>query len=467
MSKGAAAQGYRRTALVVACALFMQNLDATILTTALPTMAREFAVPPANMSLALTGYLLALAVFIPASGPVADRFGGRRTFQAAIALFVLGSVACGFSRGLETLVAARFLQGIGGAMMVPVGRLVLLRSIQKHEMVAAMAWLTMPAMIGPIVGPPIGGAIVTWLDWRWIFWVNVPIGLLGVMLVGRHIAEMVPSRRTPFSAVSFLLCAAALAPLIFGLQLAGRSNHAGIAIGLIVLGAAAALLYLHHARRVAYPLLDVTLMRIPTFRLSVLGGGLIRLTQGAMPFLMPMLLQYAFGLNAAASGGVTLAMAMGAFVMKGVARHLLKRFGFRTTLTTIGVLAPLSFAITGFIDRGWPMPVIFALLLVCGFMISLQFTAYNAIAYADVDHERMSRATSFYATFQQLSLSLGICAGASALGLAMQWHSHIEPAFGDFTAAIWTVTGISLLATVANLSFDRNAGAELSGHRPG
>lgn len=456
---------YRKTALIVACALFMQNLDATVLATALPTMARDFAVPPAGMSLALTGYLLALAVFIPASGPVADRFGARRTFQAAIALFVLGSVACGFSRGLTMLVAARFLQGIGGALMVPVGRLVLLRSVEKHEMVAAMAWLTMPAMIGPILGPPVGGAIVTWLDWRWIFWINVPMGLVGVVMVGRHIADMAPTQRMPFDVVGFVLCGFALAPLIFGLQLAGRSGHAGMAAVLIAVGALATLLYLRHARRTEHPLLDITLLRIPTFRLSVIGGTLIRVTQGAMPFLMPMLLQLSFGLTAAASGGVTLATALGAFAMKGAARKLLKRFGFRATLSTIGVLSPLCYAVAGLIGPGWPMPGIFALLLVCGFLVSLQFTAYNVIAYADVDSEQMSRATSFYATFQQLSLSLGICAGASVLGLAMHWRGHVEPTFGDFAAAIWTVTGISLLAIVSNLGFARDAGDEVSGRR--
>ncbi|WP_218018808.1 MFS transporter [Novosphingobium rosa] len=457
---------YQRVALIVACALFMQNLDATVLATALPTMAREFGVSPSDISLALTGYLLALAVFIPASGPVADRFGARKTFQAAIAVFVLGSVACGFAPGLATLVMARFLQGIGGALMVPVGRLVLLRSVRKDEMVAAMAWLTMPAMIGPILGPPVGGAIVTWLDWRWIFWINVPMGVLGIVLVGRFIADTAPETHTPFDRMGFILCALALAPLIFGLQLAERVGQGPVAMLLIGLGALATLLYVRHARRTAFPLLDIALMRIATFRLSVIGGTLIRITQGAMPFLMPMVLQLAFGLNAAASGGITLSTALGAFAMKGVARRALRRFGFRTTLAVIGVASPLCYAIAGWIGPGWPMGAIFALLMVCGFLVSLQFTAYNAIAYADIPADHMSRATSFYATFQQLSLSLGICAGATTLGLAMRWHGHVRPGFKDFSLAIWTVTGLSLLALLANLAFRRDAGAELSGHIP-
>ncbi len=459
-------QDFRKTALIVACGLFMQNLDATVLATALPTMARDFNVTAPGISLALTGYLLALAVFIPLSGAAADRFGARRTFQGAILLFMLGSLACGFAQGLASLVAARFLQGIGGALMVPVGRLVLLRSVEKREMVAATAWLTMPAMIGPILGPPVGGAIVTWLDWRWIFWINLPMGLLGVAMVQRHIAETVAAQPTPWDITGFLLCALSLAPLIFGLQLAGRSAHGMLALALLLIGAVAALAYVQHARRTPHPLLDLSLLRIATFRLSIIGGTLIRITQGAMPFLMPMLLQLAFGLSAAASGSVTLASAMGAFTMKSVARKVLKRIGFRTTFVVTGLLAPLCYALTGLIRHDWPMPAIFALLLVCGFLVSLQFTAYNAIAYADVDKARMSQATSFYATFQQLSISLGVCVGASALGLAMQAHGHTQPGFEDFSLAIWSATGISLLALFGNLAFPRDAGTELSGHHP-
>lgn len=457
---------YRRTALIVACALFMQNLDATILATALPTMAREFAVPPPEMSLALTGYLLALAIFIPASGPIADRFGARRTFQGAIATFVLGSLACGFSPNLTVLVAARFVQGVGGAMMVPVGRLVLLRSVEKHEMVAAMAWLTMPAMIGPILGPPVGGLIVTWLNWRWIFWINFPVGICGVVLVGKYIADFRASTVPAFDAKGFFISASALGPLIFGIELVARSGRAELAWCLIIFGLLAAVLYVRHALSSPAPLLDVSLMRIATFRYSLIGGGLIRLVQGAVPFLMPMLLQLAYGINAAKSGGVTAATAIGAFFMKGVARTLLTRFGFRTILTVIGMLAPISYAILGFIRNDWPMAAIFLILLICGFLISLQFTSYNAIAYADVESERMSRATSFYATFQQLTLSIGICAGASALAVAMRWHGHTEPHFEDFSIAIWTIAAISLLATWSNVSFSRDAGNELSGHRP-
>jgi EmrB/QacA subfamily drug resistance transporter len=455
---------YRTIALIIACALFMQNLDATVLATALPTMARDFAVPPTGIGFALTSYLLALAIFIPASGTIADRYGAQRIFQLAIALFVLGSIACGMSINLTTLVVARFAQGIGGAMMVPVGRLVLLRTVAKRDLVSAMSWLAMPAMIGPIFGPPVGGLIVTYLDWRWIFWINVPMGMLGIVLVRRFIDDVRSADVPSFDGRGFVLSGLALGATIFGLQLASREVHAGAALPLLLVGVAASAGYVAHARRTPRPILELSLMRVPTFRLSVLGGTLIRITQGAQPFLLPMLMQLAFGLNAAQSGAVTVATAIGAFAMKSVARPALRRFGFRTTLTTIGVLAPLSYAVTGFFRPGWPWPVISAVLLVCGFFVSLQFTAYNTIAYDEIEPSRLSAATSFYSTVQQLALSLGVCAAASSLSLAMALHGHARPQFDDFSIAIWSVVAISLAAIVCNLRFDRSAGAELSGH---
>lgn len=462
---GSRIRGYRRIALIVACALFMQNLDATVLATALPTMARDFGVPATGMSLALTAYLLALAVFIPASGSAADRFGARRVFQAAIVLFVLGSIACGLAPNLELLIVARFVQGIGGAMMVPVGRLVLLRTVDKRDLVSAMSWLAMPALIGPILGPPVGGAIVTYLDWRWIFWMNVPIGVLGVWLVHHYIDDVRGDGGLRFDWTGFALTAIALSTLLFGLQLAARPGHAKIVVPLLAIGMLGSFLYWRHARQTDDPIIDLKLMRVKTFGLSVYGGTFIRITQGAQPFLLPLMMQVGFGLSAAASGSVTVATAIGSFAMKSAAKPLLRRFGFRTAITAIGLLSPLAYAVTAAFRPGWPMHAIFAVLLVCGFLTSLQFTAYNTIAYADIDQPHMSRATSFYATFQQLSLSLGICLASTTLTAAMRVHGHSRPEFDDFSAAILAVTGISLLAVFVNTRFARNAGDEMSGHQ--
>ncbi|MBW6527942.1 multidrug efflux MFS transporter [Sphingomonas sp. RHCKR7] len=454
---------YRTVALIIACAMFMEHLDATVLATALPTMARDFAVRAPEMSVALTSYLVALAMFIPASGMVADRFGAKNVFRAAIAVFVLGSLACGLAPTLTTMALARFLQGIGGAMMMPVGRLVLLRSVAKRDMVSAMSWLIMPALIGPIIGPPVGGFIVTYLDWRWIFWLNLPIGALGILLVGRFIVDVREPGVHAFDWPGFLLSAVALGCLLFGFELASRAGEGALAAALILVGAVAAMLYWRHAARVPHPILDLSLMRVPTFRLSVLGGSLTRITQGAQPFLLPLVMQLAFGLSAAESGSMTLATAMGSFAMKGTAPRLLRRFGFRTSLVWLGLLSSASYALCGLFRPDWPLPAVFAVMLVSGFLMSFQFTAYNTIAYDEIAKERMSAATSFYSTFQQLMLSLGICAGATALHVSMAAGGRTRPDFPDFSAAFWTVTAISLGALFVNLRFDPKAGAEISG----
>ncbi|UAJ08953.1 DHA2 family efflux MFS transporter permease subunit [Glacieibacterium megasporae] len=454
---------YRTVALIIACAMFMENLDATVLATALPAIATDFHVRAPEMSIALTSYLLALAVFIPASGTVADRYGAKRVFRAAIGLFIAGSLACGLAPTLPLLVAARFAQGIGGAMMLPVGRLVLLRSVAKRDMVSAMSWLIMPALIGPIVGPPVGGLIVTYLDWRWIFWLNLPIGILGIVLAGRFIADIRETAPHGFDWLGFVLSSLALGCLLFGFEMASRSGAAGLAVLMVLTGAVAGILYLLHARRTIHPILDVSLMRVPTFRLSLIAGSLARITQGAQPFLLPLMMQLAFGLSPAQSGMMTLATAIGSFGMKGLARRLLHRFGFRSSLMAMSFLGTVAYATCGLFRPDWPLPAVFAVLVVSGFLMSFQFTAYNTIAYDEIGKERMSAATSFYATFQQLMLSLGICTAGTALHASMVWHARAAPGFADFSAAFWTVTAISLLSVFVNARFDRSAGAEMSG----
>ncbi|SFR76155.1 DHA2 family efflux MFS transporter permease subunit [Sphingomonas jatrophae] len=460
---GSASVNYRTVALIIACAMFMESLDATVLATALPTMARDFGVRAPEMSVTLTSYLLALAVFIPASGTIADRFGAKPVFRAAILLFVAGSLACGMAPTLELMTLARFVQGIGGAMMLPVGRLVLLRSVAKRDMVSAMSWLIMPALIGPILGPPLGGFIVGYADWRWIFWLNLPIGILGFLLVGRFIADVREPSSAPFDLPGFLLSAVALGCLLSGFEMASREDGAAFAALLIGVGAIAGGLYLMHARRAAHPILDISLMRVTTFRLSLIGGSLTRITQGAQPFLLPLMMQLAFGLSPAQSGAMTVGTAIGSFGMKPVARRLLHRFGFRQSLIVMGVLGTGAYALCGLFRPGWPLPAVFAVLVLSGFLMSFQFTAYNTIAYDEIGKERMSAATSFYSTFQQLMLSLGICVGATALHASMAAHGRAEPAFADFSAAFWTVTGLSLLAVFVNARFDPAAGAEMSG----
>ncbi len=456
---------FRFTALIVASAMFMEQLDATILATALPTMARDFGVAAPSMSIALTSYLLSLAIFIPASGRVADRFGSRTVFAGAIAAFMLGSVLCAQAPSLPLFVAARAFQGLGGAMMMPVGRLVLLRSVERRNLVSAMSWLLVPAMIGPIVGPPVGGFIVTYLDWRWIFYINVPIGLLGLALVLGFIENARGEAAGPFDWSGMALSGVALGCLFFGFELASHPGLGAPTAGLLAVGLAVGALYVRHARRTADPIMDLSLMRLPSFGTSVIAGSLTRITQGAQPFLLPLMLQLGFGLTAAQSGGIIVATALGSMSMKAFAPGILRRIGFRRSLIVNGVIASGGYALCAAFRPGLPFPVIFAVLLLSGFFMSFQFTAYNTVAYDAVPASRMSSATSFYTTFQQLMLSVGICTAALALQGSMALGGHAHPALGDFSAAFLAVTTISLAATIWNLRFSPGAGAEISGHR--
>ncbi|QJU57649.1 multidrug efflux MFS transporter [Sphingomonas sp. AP4-R1] len=460
----ASSQNYRIVALIIASALFMEFVDATVLATALPTMARDFGVPAPTMSVALTSYLLALAIFIPASGVLADRFGSRVIFRAAILLFMVGSLACGQAPTLSMIVVARFVQGMGGAMMIPVGRLVLLRSVAKKDLVDAMSWLLVPALIGPILGPPLGGFIVTYLDWRWIFYINLPVGLLGFWLVGRFIANFREADPPRFDGRGFVLSGVSLGCLLFGFEMLSRPGEGRIAIALVAIGAVTGLLYVRHARGRAHAILDLTLLRDDTFRLSVIAGSITRITQGAQPFLLPLMMQIGFGFSAARSGSITVATAIGSLAMKAFAPRILRRLGFRRALIANGVIATACYALCGLFSPSWPLWAIFTVLIAAGFFMSFQFTAYNTIAYDGVDKSDMSSATAFYSTLQQLMLSLGICIGALALHGMMLARGHSSPAIADFSAAFWIVTAISLSATIWNLRFARDAGRQISGH---
>jgi EmrB/QacA subfamily drug resistance transporter len=452
--------------LIVASAMFMEQLDGTVLATALPTMARSFNADPLHMNVALTSYLLTLAMFIPASGRIADRFGSRSTFRAAIALFTLGSVLCAQAPTLWALVAARMLQGAGGAMMSPVGRLVMLRVVSKAELVRAMAWLMVPATIGPIVGPPVGGFLVTYLSWHWIFYINVPIGIAGIVLVTLFIDEMKEPTRTKFDLLGLVLSGTALACLMFGIEVASRGvGSTLIVVALLGVGGASGTLYWFHAKRVLRPMLDFRLLRITTFRMSLLCGSLSRIAVGAMPFLLPMMFQLGFGMSAAQSGLVTFVSSIGSLAMRACGPWFLERLGFRAVLTWIGALATVMAGLSAAFRPNWPLPLIYVVLVVNGFFQSLQFMAYNTIAYADVSREDMSAATSFYTTFQQMSLTLGIAVSAAALAASLSVTHHAQPMLGDFSSAFVFVAAVSMLAPLLATRLDPGAGAELSGHR--
>ena len=452
--------------LIVACALFMENLDSSVLATALPSIAASLGESPLKLNLAITSYLFSLAVFIPVSGWVADRFGARTVFRAAIIVFTIGSLLCGLADSFWTLVGARVLQGLGGAMMVPVGRMVILRSTAKSDLVRAMAWLTVPALIGPVIGPPVGGFLTTYLSWRWIFWINLPIGVLGVILVTLYIPNIREQQVPPLDWRGFLMSAFGLCGLVFGFETIGRGLLPGAAVaGLLIIGAIGIGLYLRHARRHPHPLIDLSLLKVPTFRAGMSGAFLFRIGVGALPFLLPLMLQLGFGLSAFESGMITFVSAAGALTMKMAAGPILRRFGFRRVLIGNAVLCGLFIAVCGLFRPDTPHAVMLGLLLFGGFFRSLQFTSTNTLTIADIPNERMSRATSFTSMMQQLSLSAGVAVGAMVLHATVSFSGGVEQIRADsFMPAFFTVGITAMLSTIIFWRLPADAGTEVSGH---
>ena len=449
--------------LIVASALFMETLDATVLSTALPAIAADFGESPISLKLALTSYLLSLAVFIPASGWIADRFGVRTVFRLALVVFTLSSIACGLSNSIGELVAARVFQGIGGAMMVPVGRMVILRSVKKSELVGAFAWFTVPALIGPMLGPPLGGFITTYFEWRWIFWINVPVGILGFVLATIFFPDIREKRRERFDGLGWLLVGVGLATFVTGSTSIGLAVlPSGMEFALLTVGAALLASYVWHSRRTANPILDLVLLRHVTFRASIVGGLLFRIGAGAVPFLLPLMLQLAFGMTPFESGTVTFVVAIGAIAMKFLAAPILRRFGFKAVLITTAIITGAFIALPAAFTPATPVVVMSAVLLVGGFFRSLQFTGLNSIAYADVPTESISRASAMSSVVQQLGMSIGISVAAIALSTTSGGDEIVR---ADFVLPFIAIGVICAASALAYWGLPSEAGSEISGHR--
>jgi EmrB/QacA subfamily drug resistance transporter len=449
--------------LIVAVALFMENMDSTVIATSLPAIAADIGTNPLALKLAVTSYLLSLAVFIPLSGWTADRFGARTVFRAAIAVFMLGSIGCALSGSLYQFVAARIVEGMGGAMMTPVGRLVLVRSVDRRELINAMVWVTLPALIGPLIGPALGGFITTYISWHWIFLINIPIGLVGIVLATIFIEDVRAESPDPFDPIGALLAGVGIGGLVFGGSLLGLNFlPTGVVVGLIVLGAAAAYAYVLHARRTPAPVLDLSLLAIPTMRAAIIGGFVYRSGIGAMPFLLPLLLQLGFHLTPFQSGLITLSNVVGAMGMKTVIPIILRRFGFRRVLVVNAVLSATLVAACTTFTPGVSFAWIVGVLIVGGFFRSLEFTSLNTIAYADIDNRRMSRATSLVAVAQQVSISVGVAIGALAVDLTLWARGHSTITAADFQPAYLTIAVIAGCAFFVFARLPANAGAELA-----
>jgi len=451
--------------LIIAVALFMENMDSTVIATSLPAIARDLGTDPLALKLAVTTYLLALAIFIPASGWTADRFGARTIFRAAIAVFMVGSIGCAFSQSLHHFVIARFLQGMGGAMMSPVGRLVLVRSIDKRRLVDAMAWVSIPALVGPVLGPPLGGFITTFLSWHWIFFINIPIGLAGIALATRYIDNIRAETRQPFDPLGMLLAGLGIAGVAFGLTAIGLKGFLPnwVLVALVAGGAVCIALYLLHARRVATPVIDLSLFRLPSFRAGVGGGFVFRLGAGAIPFLLPLMLQVGFGKSPFQSGLITFATAVGAMSMNAAVATVLRRFGYRTVLTWNALIASAMVGACALFTAATPVIVMLAVLFVGGFFRSLQFTSAMTVGFAEIEPARMSRATSLAAVCQQLSVSMGVAFGALTVELVRDFRHESVIGPTDFAPAFVFVACISALSILVFARMPADAGAELTG----
>ncbi len=452
--------------LIVAAALFMENMDSTVIATSLPAIAADIGTSPLTLKLAITSYLLSLAVFIPASGWTADRFGARAVFSIAIGVFMLGSIGCALSQSVTHFVIARILQGIGGAMMTPVGRLVLLRSIDKAGLVNAMAWMSIPALIGPVIGPPLGGFITTYFSWHWIFLINIPIGCLGIYLALSYIDPIRSENPERFDLYGLILAGVGLAGIAFGLSVAGLNLLPWpIVAGLIGVGSISMTLYVFHARRTASPVLDFSLMRLSTLRAAIIGGFLFRLGIGALPFLLPLLMQVGFGLSPFQSGLVTFGSAVGAMGMKTLATRILRTFGFRNVMTVNAIVSSVFLAVCAFFTISTPLTLILTILIVGGFFRSLQFTAINTVAFAEVETPQMSRATTLTSVNQQLSISAGVAVGAFSVESTMHLRGMTELSAADFAPAFLIVSLISATSAWFFWQMPDDAGNEISGRR--
>ncbi|MFK4811984.1 MFS transporter [Devosia sp. ZW T5_3] len=452
----------RITPLILATALFMENMDSTVIATSLAAIAADIGTDPISLKLALTAYLVALAIFIPISSWMADRFGARNVFRVAMLVFVLGSISCAFANSLTAFVGARFLQGMGGALMTPVARLVLVRSTPRHDLVNAMAWLTIPGLVGPIVGPPFGGFLTTYLSWHWIFLINVPIGILGIALVSRFLPETMRNAPRQIDFKGFALAGPAFALFAFGTSVISLPALPPL-VGVLAtaLGIGLGYLYARHALSTDNPLFDLRLLRFPFFRSAVVAGTFFRLGQGATPFLFPLMLQLSFGYTPFESGMITFASAIGAIVAKFMANGIFIRFGFRTSLVVSTGIAALGLLAMGLYTPETVVPLIIGILVFVGFWQSIFWTGSNAFVFADIEDKDAGQANVISQVSTQLSIALGVALGGGMLEMSNAMRGG-ELVLADFHLAFFVLAAICLISTIMFARLPANAGYQLT-----
>ena len=406
----------RLIAFIVSLALFMDALDATIINTAIPAMAVSLHVHPVDLKIALISYLLSLAVFIPISGWVADKFGIKRVFIVALGIFTVSSFFCGYATSLMQLVCARTLQGLGGSLMLPLGRLIILRTFKRHELVQAMSAVIMVVSLGVMSGPLVGGIITDQLSWSWIFWVNIPVGCFAIVMATRFLKFVAPKTVPPLDFIGFILFGGGLAALTFALSdLSDSTADEAVAVLILIVAISMLVLYFVRAKKQPHPIIDLSLFSIRTFRVSIFGNLCARLGFGGVPFLLPLLLQVGLGYSAQLAGLLLVPIAMGIMLVKAISLPIMRWFGFRRLLIINTFLVAFGLWTFQWVNQTTPLVVIAIMTFCFGFLISLQYSGMNSLAYADITPEQHSGATSIMSTMQQISHSFGVAISALLL----------------------------------------------------
>ncbi|HTH98283.1 MAG TPA: MFS transporter [Stellaceae bacterium] len=458
----------RWTVYLVAGAFFMENLDVNVIAPSLPAMGQSFGVPAVDLNIGMSAYVMTIAAFIPASSWISDRIGARNVFAAAIAVFTFASVMGAMAEGIWTFVAARVLQGIGGAMMVPVGRLVVMRNTEKSEVMKAVAYIVWPGLVAPILGPPIGGFLTTYFTWRLVFLMNVPLGLLGFAMA----LALVPNDKgpeRPFDAAGFGLFVLALVPLLYGLELLGREPTPWAeTLSILILGVVASVVALRHFRRAAHPVLDLSILSIPAFAGTAIGGSLFRIAFNAVPFLMPLMLQLGLGMSAFESGLLVLCLFAGNLLIKPATTPILRRFGFRGVMLGNGLVGVGSFIACAAITHSMPVALMCLILLIGGMTRSMQYTVITTMGFADIPSDKMGNANMFASMLQQANAALGVTCGALVLRIAALMQHGVtvaEPTTATFRIAFLLIGLLAVAGVVNTLRLPADAGAEVTGHR--
>ncbi len=463
------ARDRRLLTLLVAGTFFMEMLDGTVIVTALPTMALSFHVAAVDLNVAMTAYLLTLGVFIPVSGWIAERYGPRTVFSAAIVLFTIASLLCGLAPTLPAFIAARILQGVGGALMVPVGRLIVLRVTPRAGLMRANQTIVWPGLIAPVLGPPLGGLITAYLSWPWIFYLNLPLGALAFALAMRLVPAGRQQEPRPLDWRGAILCGGACTALAYGLDIVGKEGaSSGAGAAMMLAGLALGAVCVRHLARHRDPLIDLSVMRHRTFGFNIVSGSLCRAAIGTAPFLLPLMFQVGMGFGAVRSGFLVLSVFAGNLAMKAGAIQVLRRFGFRSVLLINGMLSAASLALCALLAPDTPVVLVVLLLFASGLFRSMQFTSLSTIAFADVPQAMMSGANALTSTVMQLTLGMGVAIGAALLNASAWLRGGVPsaPELWDFRIAFVAAGALALLGTLGALRLPREAGAEVSGHRP-